>query len=59
MASATLHRAPPLPTGIQVALVGLLLVLAARPGPDRRSHERHGRRPGTDLGGLGWFIASG
>jgi predicted metal-binding membrane protein len=56
MASATLHRAPPLPTRIQVGLVALLLVLAAAAWAltgDRMSGMDAG--PGTDLGGLGWF----
>ena len=56
MASATLHRAPPLRTRVQIALVALLLVLAcagwALTG-DRMSGMDAG--PGTDLGGLGWF----
>ena len=57
MASATLQRAPALPTRIQVALVGLLLVLAGAGWAvtgDRMSGMDAG--PGTDLGGLGWFI---
>jgi predicted metal-binding membrane protein len=57
MASATLHRAPPLPTRVQVGLVALLLVLAAAGWAltgDRMSGMDAG--PGTDLGGLGWFI---
>jgi predicted metal-binding membrane protein len=57
MASATLQRAPALPTRIQVALVGLLLVLAgagwAVTGDRMRGMDAG---PGTDLGGLGWFI---
>jgi predicted metal-binding membrane protein len=57
MASATLQRAPGLPTRIQVALVGLLLVLAgagwAVTGDRMRGMDAG---PGTDLGGLGWFI---
>ena len=56
-ASATLQRAPALPTRIQVALVGLLLVLAGAGWAvtgDRMSGMDAG--PGTDLGGLGWFI---
>jgi predicted metal-binding membrane protein len=57
MASATLHRAPPLPVRIQVGLVVVLLVLAgagwALTG-DRMSGMDAG--PGTALGGLGWFI---
>jgi predicted metal-binding membrane protein len=56
-ASATLQRAPALPTRIQVALVGLLLVLAGAAWAvtgDRMSGMDAG--PGTDLGGLGWFI---
>ncbi len=57
MASATLQRAPALPTRIQVALVGLLLVLAGAGWAvtgDRMSGMDAG--PGTDLGGLGWFL---
>jgi hypothetical protein len=57
MASATLHRAPPLPARIQVGLVALLLVLAGAGWAvtgDRMSGMDAG--PGTDLGGLGWFI---
>jgi predicted metal-binding membrane protein len=57
MASATLQRAPALPTRIQIALVGLLLVLAGAAWAvtsDRMSGMDAG--PGTDLGGLGWFI---
>jgi predicted metal-binding membrane protein len=57
MASATLQRAPVLPTRIQVALVGLLLVLAgagwAVTGDRMRGMDAG---PGTALGGLGWFI---
>jgi predicted metal-binding membrane protein len=57
MASATLHRAPPLPTRVQVGLVALLLALAgagwALTG-DRMSGMDAG--PGTALGGLGWFL---
>jgi predicted metal-binding membrane protein len=57
MASATLQRAPAPPTRIQVALVGLLLVLAgagwAVTGDRMRGMDAG---PGTDLGGLGWFI---
>ena len=57
MASATLHRAPPLPARLQAALVALLLVVAggawALTG-DRMSGMDAG--PGTELGGLGWFI---
>ena len=52
MASATLQRAPALPTRIQVALVGLLLVLAGAGWAvtgDRMSGMDAG--PGTDLGG--------
>ena len=58
MASATtLHRAPPLPARLQAGLVALLLVVAggawALTG-DRMSGMDAG--PGTELGGLGWFI---
>jgi predicted metal-binding membrane protein len=57
MASATLHPAPPLSTRVQVGLVGLLLVIAgagwALTG-DRMTGMDAG--PGTELGGLGWFI---
>jgi predicted metal-binding membrane protein len=56
MASATLHRAPPLPTRVQVGLVALLLALAAAGWAltgDRMTGMDAG--PGTDLGGLGWF----
>ena len=57
MASATFHRTPALPTRIQVALVALLLVLAGAGWAltaDRMSGMDAG--PGTELGGLGWFI---
>jgi predicted metal-binding membrane protein len=56
MASATLHRTPPLPTRVQVGLVALLLVLAGAAWAltgDRMSGMDAG--PGTALGGLGWF----
>jgi predicted metal-binding membrane protein len=57
MESATLRRTPPLPGLIQAGLVGLLLVIAgaswAMTG-DRMAGMDAG--PGTDLGGLGWFI---
>ena len=57
MASVTLHRAPPRPARLQVGLVGLLLVLAGAAWAltgDRMSGMDAG--PGTELGGLGWFI---
>jgi predicted metal-binding membrane protein len=57
MASATIHRAPPLPTRVQVGLVALLLVLAGAGWAitgDRMSGMDAG--PGTELGALGWFI---
>jgi len=57
MASATLHRAPPLPTRVQGGLVALLLVIAGAGWAvtgDRMSGMDAG--PGTDLGGLGWFL---
>ena len=57
MASTTLHRAPALSTRIQVALVALLLVLAGAAWAltgDRMSGMDAG--PGTELGGLGWFV---
>ncbi|HEX5924345.1 MAG TPA: DUF2182 domain-containing protein [Baekduia sp.] len=57
MASATLRRAPALPTRVQVGLVALLLLFAgagwALTG-DRMSGMDAG--PGTELGGLGWFL---
>jgi predicted metal-binding membrane protein len=57
MESATLRRTPPLPGLIQAGLVGLLLVIAAASWgmtADRMAGMDAG--PGTDLGGLGWFI---
>jgi predicted metal-binding membrane protein len=52
-----LHPAPPLRVRIQVGLVALLLVLASGAWAltdDRMSGMDAG--PGTELGGLGWFI---
>jgi predicted metal-binding membrane protein len=57
MASATLHRARPLPTRVQVGLVALLLLVAGAGWAvtgDRMSGMDAG--PGTELGGLGWFL---
>jgi predicted metal-binding membrane protein len=57
MASATLRRAPALPTRIQVSLVALLLALAGAGWAltaGRMSGMDAG--PGSDLGGLGWFL---
>jgi predicted metal-binding membrane protein len=55
--SATIRRAPPMPAVVQLGLIGLLLVLAAigwALTDDRMSGMDAG--PGTDLGGLGWFL---
>jgi predicted metal-binding membrane protein len=57
METATLRRTPPLPGLIQAGLVALLFVLAAASWAltnDRMDGMDAG--PGTDLGGLGWFI---
>jgi predicted metal-binding membrane protein len=57
MESATLRRAPPLPALLQAGLIGLLLVgavIAWTVTDERMSGMDAG--PGTDLGGLGWFI---
>jgi predicted metal-binding membrane protein len=57
MASASIHRAPPLPARIQAGLVVAPLVLAGAGWAvtgDRMSGMDAG--PGTDLGGLGWFV---
>jgi predicted metal-binding membrane protein len=57
MESATLRRAPPLPALIQVGLVAFLVVLAGASWAltdNRMSGMDAG--PGTELGGLGWFI---
>ena len=57
MESATIRRAPPLPALIQVGLTGGLLVLAVIAWAftdDRMIGMDAG--PGTDLGGLGWFL---
>src|SRR5206468_6689278 len=57
MESATIRRVPPLPGLIQLGLVTLLVILAviawALTG-DRMTGMDAG--PGTDLGGLGWFL---
>jgi predicted metal-binding membrane protein len=55
--SAAIRRVPPLPGLIQLGLIGLLIVLAAvgwALTDDRMSGMDAG--PGTDLGGLGWFL---
>jgi predicted metal-binding membrane protein len=57
MESATLRRPPPLPTLIQLGLLSLLVILAAIAWAltdDRMTGMDAG--PGTDVGGLGWFI---
>ena len=57
MESAALRRAPPLPALLQVGLIGLLVLLAAVAWAltdDRMAGMDAG--PGTDLGGLGWFV---
>jgi predicted metal-binding membrane protein len=57
MESATVRRAPPLPAVLQLGLIGLLVVLAAIGWgitDDRMQGMDAG--PGTDLGGLGWFL---
>jgi predicted metal-binding integral membrane protein DUF2182 len=57
MESATLRRAPPLPGLAQLGLIGLLVGLAAVAWAitnDRMAGMDTG--PGTDLGGLGFFI---
>jgi predicted metal-binding membrane protein len=57
MESAAVRRAPPLPGLVQLGLIGLLFVLAAGAWAltdDRMAGMDAG--PGTDLGGLGWFI---
>jgi predicted metal-binding membrane protein len=60
MEAATLRRTlPPLPGLIQVGLVALLLLLASAGWvltDDRMDGMDAG--PGTDLGGLGWFIGA-
>jgi predicted metal-binding membrane protein len=57
MESATLRRAPPLPGLIQLALVGLLVILAvvAWVLTDARMGGMDAG-PGTDLGTLGFFV---
>src|SRR5947208_11517720 len=57
MESATVRRVPPLPGLIQLGLVTLLVILAAIAWAltgDRMTGMDAG--PGTDLGGLGWFL---
>jgi predicted metal-binding membrane protein len=57
MESASLRRAPPLPAAIQAGLIALLVAIAAASWAltdDRMGGMDMG--PGTDLGGLGWFI---
>jgi predicted metal-binding membrane protein len=57
MESAALRRPPPLPGLVQVGLVALLLAVAGAAWAltdERMSGMDAG--PGTDLGGLGWFI---
>jgi predicted metal-binding membrane protein len=57
MESAAIRRPPPLPGLLQLGLIGLLIVLAAvgwALTDDRMTGMDAG--PGTDLGGLGWFI---
>src|SRR5919204_1023979 len=57
MESASIRRVPPLPGLLQVALIGLLLVLAAIAWAitsDQMSGMDAG--PGTDPGALGFFI---
>jgi predicted metal-binding membrane protein len=57
MESATIRRAPPLPGLIQLALIGLLLVLAAVAWA--LTNEQMGGMdagPGTDPGALGFFL---
>jgi predicted metal-binding membrane protein len=55
--SATIRRTPPMPALVQLGLIGLLVVLAAigwAVTDDRMAGMDAG--PGTDLGGLGWFL---
>jgi len=57
MESAAVRRTPPLPVMLQFGLVGLLIVAAAIAWAvigDRMAGMDAG--PGTDLGGLAWFI---
>jgi predicted metal-binding membrane protein len=57
MESTAVRRAPPLPALIQAGLIALLLVLAFAAWA--LTDERMGGMdagPGTDLGGLGWFL---
>jgi predicted metal-binding membrane protein len=55
--AATLRRTPPLPAVIQAALIAALLAIAAAcwaVTDDRMAGMDAG--PGTELGGLGWFL---
>jgi len=55
--AATLRRTPPLPVVIQAALIAALLAIAAAcwaVTDDRMAGMDAG--PGTELGGLGWFL---
>jgi predicted metal-binding membrane protein len=55
--ATTLRRTPPLPTVIQAALIASLLAIAAAcwaVTDDRMGGMDAG--PGTELGGLGWFL---
>ena len=55
--AATLRRTPPLPAVIQAALIAVLLAIAAACWAvtgDRMDGMDAG--PGTELGGLGWFL---
>ncbi len=59
MESATLRRAPPLPSAVQLGLIFGLLLLAAIAWAmtgDRMAGMDAG--PGTDLGGLGFWLTS-
>ena len=57
MESAALRRAPPLPALLQLGLIGLLVVLAAGAWAlTDGSMAGMDAGPGTDLGGLGWFV---
>jgi predicted metal-binding membrane protein len=57
MESATLRRPPPLPGLVQVGLVALLLAVAGAAWALTEERMRGmDAGPGTELGGLGWFI---
>jgi predicted metal-binding membrane protein len=59
MESATLRRAPPLPSAVQLGLIFGLVILAAIAWAmtgDRMSGMDAG--PGTDLGGLGFWVTA-